>query len=109
MRCAPNSSGHADTGGQVSKGDTVLDLAVTGGLVVDGTGTPGRHADVGVRDGRIVSIAAPGALGEAARETVDANGLVVAPGFVDIHTHLDAQVFWDPWLTPSSLHGITTV
>ena len=87
----------------------MFDLAVTGGLVVDGTGAPGRRADVGVRDGRIVSIAAPGALGEPARETVDADGLVVAPGFVDIHTHLDAQVFWDPWLTPTSLHGITTV
>ncbi|TML17623.1 MAG: aminoacylase [Actinobacteria bacterium] len=87
----------------------MFDLAVTGGTVVDGTGTPGRRADLGVRDGRIVSIAAPGALGEAARHTIDADGLVVAPGFVDIHTHLDAQVFWDPWLTPTSLHGITTV
>ncbi|MEO8694198.1 MAG: amidohydrolase family protein [Acidimicrobiales bacterium] len=87
----------------------MFDLAVTGGLVVDGTGAPGRRADIGVRDGRIVSIAAPGALGEPARDTIDADGLVVAPGFVDIHTHLDAQVFWDPWLTPTSLHGITTV
>lgn len=87
----------------------MFDLAVKGGTVVDGTGAPGRPADVGVRDGRIVAIAAPGALDEPARQTIDADGLVVAPGFVDIHTHLDAQVFWDPWLTPTSLHGITTV
>ena len=87
----------------------MFDLAVKGGTVVDGTGAPSRPADVGVRDGRIVAIAAPGALDEPARQTIDADGLVVAPGFVDIHTHLDAQVFWDPWLTPTSLHGITTV
>jgi N-acyl-D-aspartate/D-glutamate deacylase len=81
------------------------DLVIRGGTVVDGTGSPGRHVDVAVRDGRIVDISHSLS---GARE-LDASGLVVAPGFVDIHTHYDAQVFWDPWLTPSAHHGVTTV
>ena len=76
-----------------------------GGRVVDGTGEPARRADVRVADGRIAEIG-PGLRGERA---LDADGAFVAPGFVDIHTHYDAQVFWDPWLTPSSLQGVTTV
>jgi N-acyl-D-aspartate/D-glutamate deacylase len=81
------------------------DLVIRGGLVVDGTGSPPRRADVAIRDGRITAVGA----GLRGREELDAAGQVVAPGFIDIHTHYDAQVFFDPALTPSSHHGVTTV
>ena len=84
----------------------MLDLVLRGGQVVDGTGAPRREADVGVRDGRIVCV---GEVDDLARRTLDLDGAVLAPGFVDVHTHYDVQVFWDPALTPSSLHGVTTV
>jgi N-acyl-D-amino-acid deacylase len=81
------------------------DLVIRGGTVFDGSGAPGRVADVAI-EGDVIREIAPGLRG--ARE-LDASGCAVAPGFIDIHTHYDAQVFWDPALRPSSSHGVTTV
>lgn len=82
------------------------DLLIRNGRVVDGTGARGRVADVAVTDGRIVEV---GRYEGAARHTVDASDCVVAPGFIDPHTHYDAQICWDGALTPSSWHGVTSV
>jgi N-acyl-D-aspartate/D-glutamate deacylase len=82
-------------------GDTVI----RGGTLVDGSGAPGRLADVAIRDDKIVAVGK----GLSGTTELDAGGQVVAPGFIDIHTHYDAQVFWDPALSPSSFHGVTTV
>jgi N-acyl-D-aspartate/D-glutamate deacylase len=83
----------------------VHDLVIRGGTVVDGTGAKARVADVAVDGERIAAVG--GALGRGHRE-IDAGGLLVTPGFVDVHTHYDGQATWDPFLTPSSWHGVTT-
>src|SRR5215831_9873741 len=84
----------------------VIDLLLRGGAVCDGTGAPARTADVAIDGGRIAEI---GRVTAPARRVLDVAGLVVAPGFVDVHTHYDAQITWDPLCTPSCWHGVTTV
>src|SRR5882672_11510938 len=81
------------------------DLVIRNGTVIDGSGSPRRIADIAVQDGKIAAVGpslAPG------KREIDADGLIVAPGFVDIHTHYDGQATWDPFVTPSSWHGVTT-
>jgi len=92
----------------VLQGDVAerFDLLVRGGLLIDGTGAPARRGDLGIRGGRIAAL---GTVAGTADRVLDADGAVVAPGFVDIHTHYDAQVFWDRMLTISPWHGVTSV
>ena len=82
------------------------DLVIRGGTLVDGTGAPARSGDLAIDGDRIASV---GGNAGAARREIDASGLLVTPGWVDIHTHYDGQVTWDPYLTPSSWHGVTTL
>jgi N-acyl-D-aspartate/D-glutamate deacylase len=90
----------------MSDSSATYDLAIRNALVVDGTGRERFPADIGIKDGRIVAV---GDLTGDAEKTIDAGGKVVSPGFIDIHTHYDAQVFWDPTVGPSSFHGVTTI
>src|SRR5438132_6816190 len=83
-----------------------LDLLIRGGSIVDGSGAARYRGDVAIRDGRIVEL---GRIRSAAERTIDADGLIVAPGFIDGHTHMDAQVWWDPLGTSSCWHGVTSV
>src|SRR5438067_1745449 len=82
------------------------DLLIKNGTVIDGTGAARRQADVAVIDGRIAEI---GKISEGASKVIDAAGCVVAPGFIDPHTHYDAQICWDPAISPSLWHGVTSV
>lgn len=87
-----------------------MDLIIRNATIIDGTGAPGFIGDIAIDGGRIASISAPqGNLEATADREIDGTGLVVCPGFVDPHTHYDAQVMWDPTCSPSNLHGVTTV
>jgi N-acyl-D-aspartate/D-glutamate deacylase len=91
---------------RVQGGGQVFDYILRGGSLIDGTGKPARSSDIALKDGRVAEM---GKIGDSAAETLDVSGLTVAPGFIDAHTHYDAQVNWDPQVTPSSWHGVTTV
>ena len=82
------------------------DIVIRGGTIVDGSGSPRFQGDIAIQNGRIASI---GRISDRGREEIDAHGLVVSPGFIDGHTHFDAQISWDPYGTSSSYHGVTSV
>ncbi len=82
------------------------DILIKGGTVIDGTGKTRFIADIAIKDGKIVEI---GKISSPAAAVVNADGLAIAPGFIDPHTHYDAQICWDRQVTPSSWHGVTTV
>lgn len=87
-----------------------MDLTIRNATIVDGTGAPARQGDVGIDSGRVVAVTEPGDTRlDGSTRTIDASGLVLTPGFIDPHTHYDAQILWDPTASPSSIHGVTTV
>ena len=83
----------------------MFDLVIRNAKLVDGTGAPAREADIGIKDGLIAEV---GVVSETGKTEIDARGDLVTPGWVDIHTHYDGQVTWDPYLTPSGWNGVTT-
>jgi N-acyl-D-aspartate/D-glutamate deacylase len=105
MQAVPTPPPRSTGAGRHKEAAVDGDIVIRGGSLIDGNGGPARRADVAVEGGRIVGVGE----GLRAGRELDASGQVVAPGFIDIHTHYDAQVFWDPWLTPSSFHGVTSV
>ena len=82
------------------------DLVIKNGMVIDGSGMPRHRADIGIKDGKILE---KGHISPNGAKVIDAEGRFVAPGFLDVHTHYDAQVLWDPLVTCSPWHGVTTV
>src|SRR4029079_17595925 len=102
-RCSRGSATRATDSSD--EGTSMHELVIRGGTVVDGTGAPVRTADVAVDGGLIVEV---GRVETRGRREIDADGLLVTPGFVDMHTHFDGQATWDPHLTPSCWHGVTT-
>src|SRR5216683_6350874 len=103
-RCRPLS--YQGKGPGIRTRNMEYDLVIRDGTIVDGSGLPGYQADVGLKNGRILSI---GKIRASAEHVIEAEGHVVAPGFIDGHTHMDAQVFWDPLGTCSCWHGVTSV
>ena len=85
------------------------DLLITGGTIVDGTGAAPRPGSVAIQDGIVAAIGDPAEVDGPATRTIDADGLLVTPGFVDLHTHLDAQIAWDPIASSSCYHGVTSI
>ncbi len=82
------------------------DLVIRGGTVVDGSGAPGRTGDVGIADGVVTAV---GTVEGRGTQELEAEGMLVCPGFIDGHAHMDAQIFWDPLASPASMHGVTTL
>ena len=87
-----------------------FDIIIRGGTIIDGQRSPRYRGDVGIKDGKVAAITGLGGLSrKSGTKEIDAEGLIVAPGFVDLHTHYDAQLFWDPYCTTGAWHGITSV